>query len=133
MKPIALILAVALSGCASTNDRMADAYAMRMASNATEYGNGQIPLSEKLKRDYLAGVQYGQINKIEAACTEAYMWLAQDVEQGRIGEDRFNERRDSLEMTCTNAYVSDRYAPVDSWRAGYGASRSNGSAFKSGY
>lgn len=125
MKTIAIVLTVALaSGCASIQqDKLADAYAMRMASNATEYGNGQIPLSEKLKRDYLAGVQYGQINQIEAACTEAYMWLAQDVERGAITEARFNERRDSLEMTCSKAYVSNQYAPVDMWRIGYLSTR----------
>lgn len=123
MKRIAVaILSVALLvGCSTIRQsQAADAYNAQMASNASEYGNGQIKLSEKLRRDYLAGVQYGQINKIEASCTERYMTLAKHYEQGLMTEQRFNDWRDSLEMACSNAYASGNYSPVASWQSSYG-------------
>ena len=121
MRAIILFLAVTfIVGCSTIRaNQMTDAYNAKMAANATEYGNGQILLSEKLRRDYLAGIQFGQINKIEAACTESYMWLARDLERGTISESRFNDKRDSLEMACAEAYASGRYAPVDAWRTMY--------------
>lgn len=113
----AIIFAAALSGCATIrNNQAADAYQGAIAANQTEYQNGQILLSEKLRRDYLAGIQYGQINKIEAGCTQSYMYLAQKYERGTITEQRFNDRRDGLEMACSRAYASGDESPVSMWR-----------------
>lgn len=119
---VAAALSVALlAGCSTIRqNQAADAYNAKMASNASEYGNGQIPLSEKLRRDYIAGVQYGQINKIEASCTERYMYLAKHYEQGLMTEQRFNDWRDSLEMACGNAYATGSYSPVAAWHSSYG-------------
>lgn len=116
-----VFMVVLLSGCSSIRqNQAADAYNAQMASIASEYGNGQIPLSEKLRHDYLAGVKYGQINKIEASCTERYMYLAKHYEQGMMTEQRFNDWRDSLEMACNDAYATGNYSPVASWHSSYG-------------
>jgi hypothetical protein len=124
MRLVAIVVALLVGGCSTIQEYQANSqYNARLAANQTEFENGQIPLSEKLRRDYIAGIQYKRINKIEAACTETYMWLAQDVEQGKITDARFNARRDSLEMTCNMAYATNQYAPVDSWRLGYLYSR----------
>lgn len=110
---LALLL---LSGCSTIrNYQAADAYNAQMASNVTEYENGQIPLSEKLRRDYLAGMQYGQINKAEASCLSSYSNLAMKYERGRISEQRFNDRRNSLEVACTKAYFNGNDAPISMW------------------
>lgn len=120
----AIVAALLVVGCSTIQEYQANSqYNARLVANQTEFENGLIKLSEKLRRDYIAGIQYKRINKIEAACTETYMWLAQDVEQGKITDVRFNERRDSLEMTCNRAYSTNKYAPVDSWRIGYLYSR----------
>lgn len=113
----AIIILASLGGCSSMrNNQAADAYQGAITANQTEYENGQILLSEKLRRDYLAGVQYRQLNKIEAGCTQSYMYLAQKYERGTITEQRFNDRRDSLEMACSRAYASGDESPVSMWR-----------------
>lgn len=118
------VLAVLLlSGCSMLRYKQAaDAYNAKMAANQTEYENGQILLSEKLRRDYLAGVQYGQINKIEAACTQSYMWLARDLERNEINDHVFNDKRNTLEMACSMSYATGDYSHVDVWRTGYSMS-----------
>lgn len=124
---VAAVLSVALlAGCSTIRqNQAADAYNAKMASNASEYGNGQIPLSEKLRRDYIAGVQYGQINKIEASCIQAYMWIAKDFEKNYISEDVFNDKLDSLEVACSHSYATGNYIHVDVWRTGYAMSTVN--------
>lgn len=108
-----------LAGCSMLRkNQEAAAYQAVMASNQTEYENGQILLSEKLRRDYLAGVQYKQINRIEASCTQLYMNLAKAVENGKLSEQRFNDKRDRLEMACQKAYSTNDYMPVSSWITG---------------
>lgn len=114
---LALLL---LSGCSTIrNYQAADAYNTQTASNASEYGNGQIPLSEKLRRDHIAGIQYGQINEIEAFCIERYMYLAKHYEQGIMTEARFNDWRDTLEMACSQSYSTGDLTPAKSWQNSY--------------
>lgn len=114
----ALMIAV-LSGCGLIQRKQAlDDYNAKIAANQSEYQNGQILLSEKLRRDYLAGLQYKQINAIEAKCTHSYIYLAQRYERGMITEQRFNDRRDSLELACAKSYATGDITPASMWIIG---------------
>ena len=103
---IALIV-ILLAGCGSlAQQRAEDDYNAKMAANASEFGNGQIPLSEKVRRDTMVSIQYNKLNTIEIACSRKLMNLAQKHESGKIDDDTFANRFNALELDCSHAYAT---------------------------
>lgn len=98
---------VLLSGCSLVNHKQElDAYNARLSANQMDYVNGKIPLSEKLRRDYVVTLQYRQMNKIESECTRNEINLARSFERGSISEQVFTDQRESLIKACAQAEAS---------------------------
>jgi len=101
------LIAILLAGCSSlAQQRAEDDYNAKMAANASEYGNGQILLSEKIRRDTMVGVGYNKLSRIEISCSRKFMYLAQQLESGKMSEEVFYKKVNALELDCSVAQAT---------------------------